>query len=782
MLIPGLDSLGNYVDPTLGTSLAPEDQFRQFSLDKGQPVGPVTLDGPSSGSGYFNSFRWTSGTNISDPFVNTRPGAIQIDGVSLTVESVYDILTKDRNGDGIPDSFNVKTGLNESTGFVEVPGGPSIKAEFHPMGDDGPVSIRDLAQAVGVDFFTWVNRVTEEVPGSRAVTNDGQFALRKTPRIDPETDSKGTLIQSAATGVSAVIKPDVVADALPYYWNLDELNGSPDRNKAFVDTPALPEQIYTDSNSRKHFETQLVGVRLDQPDKPIDLGVAFDWSSNTGTVGGAINSGGIDFEGFERTSEPLPSDIQVVSGGASGIGFVYGPSPPVARDDLAYFGLGSSVSIPVLANDFHLDFATFDPTSVNITMPPAHGTVALDPTTGNVLYSPAAGFTGSDTFRYTVKDEHGAISNEANVTAQFELAPQARDDAASARQAQPTKIDVLANDSDADGALDPRSVTIVRSPSHGSASVYPASGRVLYTPTSGYTGPDDFTYTVADNLGVFADQATVRVNVIPQPPSPKLVAVTLLGQPAANQAQIAVDFSVAMDPASAQAAANYTVAREGNPGLNVVSTSYAEVQGLHRATLIVQDAGPMPGGEYAIRLNGRSLRSAEGIPMATASDNALVVVDDINAVVSVGLQEDDSIGPGQISTLGYSPPASFVARDFDGDGIVDVVTASAGNARGGQMLFLRGLGGGRFADPVVYAIDPNYSAGKVVAADWNGDGHLDVVLAATRTYVDDRIYIFLNDGHGKFSLRAEYSLLREPSRLRKRLDGSRRCSACVAGP
>ena len=129
-----------------------------------------------------------------------------------------------------------------------------------------------------------------------------------------------------------------------------------------------------------------------------------------------------------------------------------------------------------------------------------------------------------------------------------------------------------------------------------------------------------------------------------------------------------------------------------------------------------------------------------------------VLVNDINAVVNVGLQEDDSIGPGQVSSLGYSPPVSFVARDFDGDGIVDVVTAGAGNERGGQMLFLRGLGAGRFADPVVYAIDPNYSAGKVVAADWNGDGYLDIVLAATRTYVDDRIYIFLNDGHGKFSL------------------------------
>jgi outer membrane protein OmpA-like peptidoglycan-associated protein len=69
-------------------------------------------------------------------------------------------------------------------------------------------------------------------------------------------------------------------------------------------------------------------------------------------------------------------------------------------------------------------------------------------------------------------------------------------------------IDVLANDSDADG--DPLTITAVSSPAHGTASA--GGSGVLYTPTTDFLGDDSFTYTISDGHGGSAT-ATVHVTV-----------------------------------------------------------------------------------------------------------------------------------------------------------------------------------------------------------------------------------------------------------------------------
>jgi hypothetical protein len=56
------------------------------------------------------------------------------------------------------------------------------------------------------------------------------------------------------------------------------------------------------------------------------------------------------------------------------------------------------------------------------------------------------------------------------------------------------------------------SVTSVGSPLHGTA-VLNADYSVTYTPTGGYSGPDQFTYTIAAPTGTAI--GTVNVNVLP---------------------------------------------------------------------------------------------------------------------------------------------------------------------------------------------------------------------------------------------------------------------------
>src|SRR5204863_4959098 len=68
---------------------------------------------------------------------------------------------------------------------------------------------------------------------------------------------------------------------------------------------------------------------------------------------------------------------------------------------------------------------------------------------------------------------------------------------------------VLANDTDADG--DNLTASLAGGVSHGSLS-FNANGSFSYTPTSGYLGPDSFTYRASDGITNSA-AATVSLSV-----------------------------------------------------------------------------------------------------------------------------------------------------------------------------------------------------------------------------------------------------------------------------
>jgi uncharacterized repeat protein (TIGR01451 family) len=92
------------------------------------------------------------------------------------------------------------------------------------------------------------------------------------------------------------------------------------------------------------------------------------------------------------------------------------------------------------------------------------------------------------------------------------LPPVAADDAATTTENMPVVIDVLANDADPDGMLDPATVAVTGGPADGAATVNP-DGTITYTPAPGFTGVDAFTYTVADDSGGRSNEATVSITV-----------------------------------------------------------------------------------------------------------------------------------------------------------------------------------------------------------------------------------------------------------------------------
>src|SRR4051794_2407478 len=71
-------------------------------------------------------------------------------------------------------------------------------------------------------------------------------------------------------------------------------------------------------------------------------------------------------------------------------------------------------------------------------------------------------------------------------------------------------VPVTANDTDADGSVDPSTVTIVTPPQHGTA-VANGDGSVLFTKDDSFKHADSFTYTVADNDGLRSNAARVDI-------------------------------------------------------------------------------------------------------------------------------------------------------------------------------------------------------------------------------------------------------------------------------
>ena len=190
--------------------------------------------------------------------------------------------------------------------------------------------------------------------------------------------------------------------------------------------------------------------------------------------------------------------------------------PPTANDDSASVDQGQSVVVDVLANDSDTD-GSLNPSSVTIQQSPANGTVSVNSSTGTVNYTHDGSDAASDTFTYTVADDDGAVSNEATVSIDVAIttneAPTANDDSASVEQGQSVTVDVLANDTDADGSLNPSSVTIQQSPTSGTAAVDESTGAVTYTHDGSDTTSDSFTYTVADDDGATSNEATVDITV-----------------------------------------------------------------------------------------------------------------------------------------------------------------------------------------------------------------------------------------------------------------------------
>ena len=355
--------------------------------------------------------------------------------------------------------------------------------------------------------------------------------------------------------------------------------------------------------------------------------------------------------------------------------------PPTANADTATLPFDTALDIAVLANDTD---PNNDALTVSGVTAPAHGTATVLPS-GDIHYAPTAGYIGADSFTYTANDGHGGTSTATVTIAVIDQSPVANGDSAIATglAGSPVTVDVLANDTDPDG--DPLTLVSVGAPAHGSASI--VAGKIVYTPSATYVGPDSFTYTIADGHGL-TSSASVSVDVQNRNPVTSPDTLLALVGIAATVDVVANDTDpdsetlslLSVDPTTANGG---TVTIVGGVAQY---TSAAAFTGTDTFSYVVTDprGGTAVGtvtvtvGSSAIAANGRTASTATNTPVAI---NLLSGVTDPGGhPVSV-----DSAGPAAHGTVSldasgnatYTPTAGFAGADSYSYTVSDTFGGSA---------------------------------------------------------------------------------------------------------
>ncbi len=208
-----------------------------------------------------------------------------------------------------------------------------------------------------------------------------------------------------------------------------------------------------------------------------------------------IEDGGAnDADGVVNKSIDDPGGIAVA---------VTGNTHPEAVDDTIDVKRNHTMYIDVLANDLDADGDTLTITSANVDI----GSVSIE--NNQLLFTTEIEHYGVANITYGISDgQGGSAIGRVVINVVLNNAPVAVDDSAETDNETSIDINVLSNDSDADGD----SLTVTQaSAEHGSVTIN-ADGSLHYTPASGFEGTDTLSYTISDS-DEGESQAVVSVTV-----------------------------------------------------------------------------------------------------------------------------------------------------------------------------------------------------------------------------------------------------------------------------
>ncbi len=180
--------------------------------------------------------------------------------------------------------------------------------------------------------------------------------------------------------------------------------------------------------------------------------------------------------------------------------------PPVADDQEISTLEDTAVSIVLSGSD-----PDDNPLTFSIVDGPVSG--SLSGTAPDLTYTPGADYNGLDSFTYKAND---GIADSELATVSITIAsvndvPVAQDQSVSTEVNLPVAIELAGLDVDGDSL----SFTVLTDPEYGSLSG--TAPNLQYTPITGYTGSDSFTYSVSDGE-LDSEIATISITITPPGP------------------------------------------------------------------------------------------------------------------------------------------------------------------------------------------------------------------------------------------------------------------------
>ncbi|HCH1223359.1 TPA: tandem-95 repeat protein [Vibrio parahaemolyticus] len=301
---------------------------------------------------------------------------------------------------------------------------------------------------------------------------------------------------------------------------------------------------------------------------------------------------------------------------------------------------------------------------------PKNGTVIVN-NDGTVTYTPDDNYVGKDTFTYVVTS--GGVSEsttvEVNVTPVND-APVAKDDIATTQEDTAVTIDVLPNDTDADG--DKLSIESASVPKE-QGTVEVVDGKLVFTPAENFNGDAEIIYTVTD--GQLADEAkvTVTVNPVNDAPTIKVDAVESITEDAVSTDTVVATLTVRdTDTPEDQ----LTVSLENN------SNGYFVLVG-DEVKLTQAGVDAVNNDELNLKDLTISASVSDGVN-PTASDSDSLIVNRVNDAPTIKVDAVESITEDAVST--DTVVATLTVRDTDTP--EDQLTVSLENNSNGYFVLV----------------------------------------------------------------------------------------------
>ena len=187
------------------------------------------------------------------------------------------------------------------------------------------------------------------------------------------------------------------------------------------------------------------------------------------------------------------------------------PSPLSAQSQSATTAEDTPISLTLLGTG-----GDGGPLTYAITSPPARGALgapaSLTSSNGvQYTYTPSANLNGSDSFAFTVSD---GTTTSSPATISITITPVDDPPVANAQTLNTppgAAANITLTGTDIEGS--PLTYTVVTNPVHGTLSG--AAPNLTYTPATGYSGADSFTFRVNDGTLNSTTDATVTINVAP---------------------------------------------------------------------------------------------------------------------------------------------------------------------------------------------------------------------------------------------------------------------------